>query len=162
MFDLSKKKIDPKGLKKIKYSDALRVTLEPLQKMSEAELVALLKDNTKGSSAEEYINRFPKLVVFAVRLIKDKEAIPSMARILDDQDRLISFSGIMLATILFAFFLKRFMKREGRSIGKALGLWFLRFLIISALRFGITLYFFSAELEPMFKIASKTFFKSMI
>ncbi|MDD4976862.1 MAG: hypothetical protein PHY93_21085, partial [Bacteriovorax sp.] len=138
--------------------EALKVTLGPLQKMSERELVQLLRDNTKGSSAEDYINRFPKLVVFTVRLIKDKEAIPSMARIIDDQDRLISFTGIMLTTILLAFLLKRFMKEEGRSIANALGFWFLRFLIISSLRFAIVLYFFSAELKPMIRIASKTFF----
>ncbi|MDD4974202.1 MAG: hypothetical protein PHY93_07605, partial [Bacteriovorax sp.] len=51
IFDLRKKKIDPKNLKKIKYSEALKVTLGPLQKMSERELVQLLRDNTKGSSA---------------------------------------------------------------------------------------------------------------
>ncbi|MBC7537547.1 MAG: hypothetical protein H7281_01900 [Bacteriovorax sp.] len=159
MFDFNKKKqIDPKALKKLKYSQVLRVTLEPLQKMDEKELILLLKDNTKDSPSGVYIDRFPKLAMFAVRLIKDKEALPSLAKIIDDQDKLIHFSGIMLATILIAFFLKRLMKKEGRSIVKALGLWFLRFLIISSLRIGILLYFFSAEVEPTFNIASKTFF----
>jgi hypothetical protein len=162
MFDFNKKKIDPKALKKIKYSQVLRVTLEPLQKMDEKELLQLLKDNTKGSPSGAYIDRFPKLAVFAVRLIKDKEALPSLAKIIDDQDRLIHFSGIMLATILIAFFLKRLMKKEGRSIAKAFGLWFLRFLIISSLRIGILFYFFSVEVGPTLNIASKTFFKSMI
>lgn len=157
MFDL-KKRVDPNSLKKMQYADALRVALEPLQKMGEVELIKLLKENSKGSTAEVYIDRYPKLAVFTVRLIKSKEALPGLAQIIDDQDRLIHFAGIMITTILIAFFLKRLMKREGRSVGKALGLWFLRFLIISFLRLGIILYFFSTELAPTFNIATKTFF----
>ena len=150
--------IDPKSLKKTKYSDALRVALEPLQRMSEKELVQLLKDNTSGSKASTYIDRFPKLAIFTVRLIKDKDALPNLAKILDDQERLIRFLGIMISTILIAFLLKRLMKRKGRSVVQALSFWFLRFIIISSLRFGILIYFFSSELSPLFSITSKTFF----
>lgn len=154
----TKKKIDPNTLKKMKYSDALRVALEPLQKMSEKELVKLLRDNTKGSKTEMYLDRFPKFAVFTVRLIKDKDALPNIAKILDDQERLINFVGVLLFTTLIAFFLKRLMKREGRSIAKALSLWFLRFLIVSFLRFWILYSFYSTELTPTLNIASKTFF----
>jgi hypothetical protein len=154
----TKKKISP-NLKKIKYSEALKVALEPLQKMSESELIKLLKDNTKDSSAADYINRFPKLAIFTVRLIKDKDALPNMAKILDDQDRLIHFAAIMITTMIFAFFLKYLMKGEGRSVFKALSFWFLRFLIISSLRIGIIFYFFSIELAPIVNITTKTFFR---
>ena len=150
--------IDPKTLKKTKYSEALRVALEPLQKMSEKELMALLKENTVGSSASKYIDKFPKLAVFTVRLIKDKNALPSLAKILDDHERLIRFLGIMISTMLFAFLLRRLMKREGRSILKSVSLWFVRFLIISALRFAIIIYFFSSELTPLMSITKETFF----
>jgi len=150
--------IDPKTLKKTKYSEALRVALGPLQKMSEKELMALLKENTVGSSSSKYIDKFPKLAVFTVRLIKDKEALPSLAKILDDQERLIRFLGIMISTMLFAFILRRLMRREGRSILKSVSLWFVRFLIISAMRFAIIIYFFSSELTPLMSITKATFF----
>ncbi len=150
-------RIDPQTLKKMKHSDALRVALAPLQKMSENQLVTILKENTKGGSAEVYVERFPKLSVFVVRLIKDAEALPMLAKILDDQDKLIRFGGIMLLTVLFGFFLKRFMKKEGRSILEAIGFWFFRFLIMTSLRFGILIYFYGKEIEPTFSVAYRTF-----
>lgn len=153
----NKKPIDPKTLKEIKYSEAIKVTLAPLQKMSEAELMKVLKENTKGSKAEVYVDQFPKLAVFAVRLIKDPEALPMLTKILDNKDQLIRFSGIMIGTILIAFFLKRLMRREGQSVLKTLCLWFLRFIIMTSLRISILYYFYSAEITPTFNIAVKTF-----
>jgi len=151
---------DQKNLKKIKYSEAIRTVLKPLQQLSEAELMATLKENTKDTQAGEFVERFPKIMVFAVKLIKDPEAIPSMARAVDDQDKLIRFGGVMIATILFGFFLRRLMAREGRSILKSLAFWFLRFLIMSGLRIGIILFFFGNEITPMLRVAERTFFHS--
>lgn len=153
-----RKKIDPKDLKKVKYSEAMRVALEPLQKMHENQLVTILRSNTEGSSMAPYIERYPKLTLFAVRLIKEPEALPSLAKIVDDQDKLIRFGGIMLLTILVGFLLKRLMKKEGRSVLEALGFWFFRFLIMTSLRFGILIYFYGKEIEPTFSVAAKTFF----
>lgn len=145
-------------LKNIKYSDAVRITLGPLQKLPEEELMQMLKENTKDTRAGAYVEHFPKLMLFAVRLIKDRDAIPFMVKIIDDQDKLIRFGGLMIATFLLGFFLKRLMAREGRSIPKALLFWFLRFIIMSGVRLGIILYFYSVELSPMFKVAGETFF----
>lgn len=150
--------IDPKELNKLSPSAALRVALGPLQKMSEAELLNLLRENSKDSPAVEYINHYPKLALFAVRLIKDAEALPALLKILDDQKKLIRFGGLMLFTIVFAFILRRLLKKEGRSVLMALSLWLLRFLIITSLRFGIIVYFYGKEIEPTFNLVTKTFF----
>ncbi len=147
-----------KDLKNIKYSEAIREALRPLQQLSESELMATLKENTKETKAAEYIARFPQIMLLAVRLIKDPEAIPALARILDDQDKLIRFGGVMIATILFGFFLRRLMAREGRSIPKALTFWFLRFLIMAGLRLGLILFFYGNELTPALRIASATLY----
>lgn len=153
-----KKVQDPKKLKKMKYSEAITIALMPLQKLSEKELIRLLNEKTTDSSIKKYIDQFPKLTVFTVRLIKSKDALPSLTKIADDEDRFIRFAAIMISTILFSFFLKRLMRREGRSILKAVSLWFLRFMIVSSLRLAIVLYFFSEEITPTFKIALETFF----
>lgn len=145
-------------LQKIKYSEAMKIALEPLQKMSERELIKLLLENTKGSSAGEYIDRYPKLAVFTVRLIKDKDALSSLAKVADDQKRSIRFMGIMISTILISFLLKRFMRKEGRPVLEAVTLWFLRFVLITTLRIGIILFFFSDEIIPTLKIVGITFF----
>jgi hypothetical protein len=144
--------------KDLNYSESLRVALAPLQKLSEKELSKLLLDNTKGTSAEKYIARFPKLILFCVRLIKDKVAIPNLVKILEDQKRLVRFAATMLTTILLSFFLKYLLKKEGRAVWKAVVLWFLRFFIITTLRVGVITYFFNEELGPAFKIGIKLLF----
>ncbi len=143
---------------KTKYSDAVRITLGPLQKLSETELVAMLKENTRDSKMAPYFDQFPKLMLFAVRVIKDPEAIPALVKITEDQDKLIHFGGAMLATILFGFLLKRFFHREGRSIPLALLFWFLRFLVLTGLRLGLIFYFFGSEMTPMLRVAHSVLF----
>lgn len=144
-------------LKNMKYSEAVRITLGPLQRLPESELMEMLKENTKGTRAGEYVDHFPTLMLFTVRLIKDQNAIPFMVKILDDQDKLIRFGGLMIATFLLGFFLKRLLSREGRSIPQALAFWFMRFLIMSGVRLAIILFFYGMELAPMFRVAEKTF-----
>lgn len=159
MFDSAeRKKAYDASHKKTNYAESLRVALGPLQKMSEPELVQLLKDNTSGTKTRLYIDRFPTLALFTVRLIKDKNALPNLGAIVDEETQLVRFGGIMIATILFGLFLKRLMKGEGRSIPKAVAFWFLRFFIMTSIRFALLLYFFSDELSPIFKIMEKTFF----
>ena len=164
--NIKQKKInaDPKNtnLKNIKYSEAIKVALAPLQKMSESELSKLLRDNTAGSSSGKLISRYPNVILFSVRLIKDKLAIANLAKIIDDQKKLINFSGIMLSTFLISFFLKYFLKKSGRSILKAISIWFLRFMIMISIRLGVIIYFFGEELAPTFKIAIRMLFSDSI
>lgn len=155
---VSKKQWPVENLNKVKYSDALRIALEPLQKMSEAELLMLLKNNTNGSASAEYIKKFPKLALFSVKVIKDKDALPSFAKVLDDQNKLIHFVAIMLFTILFGFFLKHLFKKEGRGIPMAILVWFVRFFILSSVRLAIIYYFYSHEITPALNLAYKTLF----
>jgi hypothetical protein len=156
--DIQKNKMKDKDLKKISYFNALKSTLEPLQKMREEELNKLLLENTKGTNAGKYIMYFPKISLFAVRLIKDPKALPYLGKIVDDQDKLIRFLGIMISTLLFGIVLKRMLKREGRSILMAVTFWFVRLLILACLRLGIIYYFYSSEISPTLSIAAKTFY----
>lgn len=149
------KKVQPV---KTKYSDAVRITLGPLQKLSESELVAMLKENTRESKMAPYLEKFPNLMLFAVRMIKDPEAIPALVRTTEDQDKLIHFGGLMLSTILIGFLLKYFFHREGRSIPQALLFWFLRFLVLTGLRLGLIFYFFASEITPMLRVAHSVLF----
>jgi hypothetical protein len=155
--NIGKKKKTPKD-KKPKYSEVIKSTLAPLQKLSEEELVLMLKENTRESSAAKYVDHFPQIMLIAVRLIKDKDALPEMAKILDDQDKLIHYSGMMIATFLVGFLLRRFMAKEGRTIFVSLSLWFIRFLIMSGLRIAVTIFFFGEELTPAFKVLTRTIF----
>lgn len=142
---------------KIHYAEEMRKSLLPLQSQSEKELIKLLLETTRKTEVGTYIDRFPKLAVFTIRLVKDPNALPMLVSILDDMDKVIHFAGLMISTILVAFLLKRLMKREGRPIWKAVGLWFFRFLIMTSLRIAIVFYFFDKQIEGVFKLAYKTF-----
>lgn len=139
------------------YSGAVRLALIPLQKLSEKDLLKQMDENTKNSPLRPYIDQFPNIIVFAVKLIKDKEGLPSIAKIAEDRDRLIRFSGFMLATFILGFFLKKLMHREGRSFIKAVFYFFLRLYIMFAVRVYIVYYFFSAELTPAARVFKQTF-----
>lgn len=147
------------NLKNVKYSEAVKIALAPLQKMSESELSKLLGDNIAGSTTKKILSKYPSIIHFTVRLIKDKLAIPSLAKIIDDEKRLIRFSLTMLSTFLISIVLKYLLKKSGRTILMAISLWFLRFIIMCSIRMGIIVYFFSQELAPTFKIAMDLLFK---
>lgn len=152
------KKKEVIDLKNTKLSDSVRITLAPLQKLEEKELVKLLDENTKSSSMRPYLDEFPNIMLLAVRLIKDKESIPSLVKILEDKDRLIHFGGWMIGTIIFGMLLKRFFHREDRSFLGAVGLFFLRFYIMLFLRLALIYFYFGQELRPSLQIIKKTFF----
>lgn len=139
------------------YSEAVRKALGPLQQISEKELLKKMDEETLHSSMRPYIDRFPNIIVFAVKLVKDKEALPNIAQIAEDKDRLIQFGSIMLATIIFGFFLKKLFRREGRSFIQATFYFFVRSSIMFAIRVYIIYYFFSTELAPASRVFKQVF-----
>lgn len=138
-------------------SENIRIPLATLQKLSEEELLKLLKENTKESQFGPYLDKFPKLTLFSIKLIKDKEAIPSAVKIAEDKDKLIWFGGVMISTFLLGFLLERMMRKEGRSVLGSIGLYFLRVLILTGVRFAIIGYFYGKELTPAMKVFNETF-----
>ncbi len=139
------------------YSESVRAALLPLQKLSEEELLKRLDEATKDSAIRPYMNQFPNITLFTVRLIKDKESIPSAVKIVENKDRLITFASVMLFTIVFGFILKKIMHREGRSFIKAAFYFLIRVYLIFAIRIGIVYYFYGKELTPAAEIFKKTF-----
>ncbi len=146
-----------KNSKEMSLSDEIRIPLSKFQGFSEDELLKLLMENTKDSKFEPYMDRFPKFTLLMVRLIKDKEAIPSVVKIVENKDRLTWFTGVMISTFLLGFLLKRIMRKEGRSILGSIGNYMVRVLIMTVVRFMIIMYFFREELTPAFNIVNKTF-----
>lgn len=139
------------------FSEDIKVPLARLQKLSEEELVKMLKENTRDSKFAPYMDQFPRFTLLTVRLIKDKEAIPSAVKIIEDRDKLVWFGGIMISTFLLGFLLERLMRKEGRSILGSIGLYMFRVLILTGVRLGIIIYFYKDELSPAAKVFSETF-----
>ncbi len=144
--------------KDITLSDSVRISLGPLQKLSEAELIKILKENTKDSPMRPYMDQFPNLTILTVRLIKDQESIPALVKTVEDKKRLIYFTGWMLATFILGFILKRFFHNPNRTFLGAVGMFFLRFYIMLFVRLGLIFYYFHKELKPSLAVVKKTFF----
>ncbi|MBY0415516.1 MAG: hypothetical protein K2Q18_15190 [Bdellovibrionales bacterium] len=138
-------------------SASLKMALEPLQKLSETELLKRLDDGLKDSQLRPYFEEIPDLKLLAVRLIKDKESLPSLVKILENKDRLIHFVSALLFSIVFGFVLKRAMHREGRVFVVSALFFILRFFIMLAIRLAIINYFFSDEIAPALKVFKQTF-----
>ncbi len=136
--------------------------IAPLQKLSEAELLAQVKETSKNSPMGRVFENFPLLAVFMVRLIQDKEAFPQLVKILENKIRLKNYGYWMIVTFIFGFFLKRLIRsnKNGHSqslVIDALFNYIFRFAIMLCIRLAITYAFFSVELTPAFKVFSKTF-----
>ncbi|MBC7427559.1 MAG: hypothetical protein H7336_03040 [Bacteriovorax sp.] len=150
-------RLKPENTGPNEFSSSVRLALEPMQRFSEKELLKRLDESTKDSPMRPYMQQFPDISIFAVRLIKDKDSIPSVVKIMEDRDRLIRFAGVMLFTIVFGMILKKIMHKEGRSFIKAAIYFLLRAYLLFAIRIGVVYYFFSTELTPAAKIFKQTF-----
>jgi hypothetical protein len=157
--DLKKKEAEATAAsEKGDFSLSVRLALEPLQSLTEEELKQRFTEVLKDSPARQYFENFPQITTLTVKLIKDKESIPSIVKIASDRDRLIHFVSIMLLTILFGYFLKKLFHKEGRSLLGAVFFFILRVIILFGVRIYIIYYFFHVELTPAAKIFQQTFF----
>ena len=138
-------------------SASVRMALEPLQKLSEAELIKRFTEATKDSQLRPYLEEFPNITLFIIRLIKDKESVPSLVKIVENKNRMINFVALMLCTILVGIFLKRLMQRDGRSFMEAVFYFFLRTAILWGLRIYVIDSFFHDELAPAIQVFKTTF-----
>ncbi len=149
---------DKVDLKKMKYSEAAVAALAPFQKLSDLELAKIISENSKNTNVHAYLVRYPKIPLIMIRLIKDKEAIPGILKMIDDQTRSINFAAVMILSIAFGFFVKRVFKREGRSVPQAVTVWFIRTLIMLGVRLMIVAYFYGHDIGPALNVVSKVLF----
>jgi hypothetical protein len=135
--------------------DSKKITLNSLKKAREDAEKAKKKIMVTGELSNR--DQFPKINIFAVRLIKDEESIPAMVKIVENRERLIHFTGVMLSTLILGFVLKKVIHREGRSFIRSAIYFIFRMCFMFAVRIYIVYFFFSAELAPAAKIFKKTF-----
>jgi hypothetical protein len=139
-------------------SKTIAESIRPFQNISEKELIEQFNANIKDSRVAPFLKKYPLATVFMVRLIQDKTALPSLAKIIENKERLITYSYWMLGTFVFAFILRRMLKIDNAGFFEAIALWFFRFFVMLFIRLGLTYYFFSNEFEPTFKVIMRTFF----
>lgn len=153
-----KKTPTPERKNEFHLAKSIRVALEPLQEMSEGELIKRMDEATKGSKFRPYMDQFPKITLFAIRLIKDPESLPSLVKILENKDRLIWFFSAMIFSLVLGIILKKIMHNKEQAFLKKVFYFFLRVYILFIVRACIFYFFFNKELGPTIKIFKKTFF----
>ncbi len=156
-FVKGKKKAEEKITIDDKLSNSIKIALEPLQQLSDKELKERFIDASKQTKFYPYLEKFPKAIVFGTSLIKDREAIPNLIKILEDKKRLVTFGGIMVMTIIVGLALKKLFYNEKRSFLGVIFFFFLRVYTMLFLRIGIVYYFFSKELSPTIEVFKKVF-----
>ena len=143
---------------KMTYSQSIRQVLIPLQSMPEAQLRQVLTESIEKSNTLTPLKNFPFVVNFWVGLIREKEAIPQLVSIFENQTKLVHFGIAFLLTMILGFVLRMAMRKKDRTIAKAIYYWFLRFTGILILRIFIVVYFFGPQVRPAFSVFLRTIF----
>lgn len=147
----------PAEIKNMKFKEVMIAALTPLRKMSDQEILRMLKEQSQNSKLQNFFEEHPKINLFRAHAMKDKEALPELASILDQRQRLIQYSVVMLATLLLGFIIKRFLHKKDQPLAVYLALVFARIFFVLLIRLGITIGFFGHQLRPMFNLIVQHF-----
>ncbi|MBL6989556.1 MAG: hypothetical protein ISR65_07250 [Bacteriovoracaceae bacterium] len=131
--------------------DELNQTLKVFRELDSNQIKEMMFANSKGQPYEQYLKKNPKILDFAVRVMQDKSAIPSVLKISRDKTRLIYFGLTILGTIIFGYVAFDASKKKRNAFGRILyGL--KKFLILTTLRFIAFCGFFYKDLTPIWNI----------
>jgi L-rhamnose mutarotase len=150
--------LSPEQVRKMKMHEAVAYALKPIQRQSEQEIMTALLNNSKGTKNYEIFIHYPKITLFAVRLIKDPKALPDVTRIIENPKKMKNFAAVILCTILLGFVVARVFSSKDKGFVKALSLLVFRVVLMTSIRFFCIYYFFSEELGAAFNVLLKTFF----
>jgi hypothetical protein len=147
--DLSSfKNLKPEQFKKL---------LAPIQRMSEEEITALVKESSKQGPYAHYLEENPRLTLFIVKMFRDKHAILDLFKITQDKDKLKEYIFVLVGTLFFGLIFAKILKNTEGGFLAALILFIFRYSVMTVLRLWITYFYFSKELDATIKIFTKTF-----
>lgn len=140
--------------------------LTPFRSISEENLVKSIVNNLEeGTRTKTILKRHPKLVLLLARLLKSEKALPSMASILDDKNKLYTFLFINVALFVFLKLRKMIANRKNsgnkfykKSFFDSLFGWVIATCIVLSIRVGIFVYFFGKEATPAWEVFKQTMF----
>lgn len=158
LIQASNPEISKDQLEKMKLSEAIRLAMGPLKKLSSNEMKSMILDQARGSKHYNLLIDFPKILDFFVGIIKDENAVPQMVKVIEDKEKLKKFAAVMLCSIVFGFIIARIISTKEKNIYKIVGLFFFRVLIMFSIRISIICYFYSEELSPAFNVFTRVLF----
>jgi len=146
-----------KKLKPEQYSDFLKKILKPFQLFKQHQLVKILKTGGNNPSVKRLLNENPKLTDFMARLLRDKLALPQLAKIAAQKEKIYFFLGFVIFTVIFGWILKRRASKLDHGFILSLFHSIKRFVFFMVLRFGVFVFIFAENISPTWKIFKKSF-----
>ncbi len=132
--------------------------LRIFQEQSEASLSLQLEDSYRGTFVEKIFQKFPKLKTFTVRVLRDKDALPTFFNIIADRTRLIIFAVVNLVVIFINFFWKRKIRNNHQlETGVKFKKQLMRMFLVKTFQFGFLAIYWNNELYPLWVVFRKTF-----
>lgn len=142
------------GQKGMRRNEALiRETLSVVRDVSNEEIKRTLSEKLKLHPLGQKLSKNVTIMNFIVEFVKDPHALPKIASIADQQERLRIFVGLNLLTLVFSFFWRRRAIRRSKGFLHAL----FRFVTLNVFRVWFMLYYFSEEFGPTILLFKKYF-----
>ncbi|PIP90669.1 MAG: hypothetical protein COW01_14905 [Bdellovibrionales bacterium CG12_big_fil_rev_8_21_14_0_65_38_15] len=102
----------------------------------------------------------PKFIDFLDDLMRDEQALQKAANIINDKKKLAAFFVFNLLLFFIGFIFKKLHRAKNLESGAMMRMvrFFWRLSFMSAIRVGVIIYFFGANLSPTWDIVKKNFF----
>ncbi len=151
------------GLKQ-KTKTSFRVTLELIpimianfKAMSEEAVIKDLNDAASDEIFYPILQKFPKLIVFYARMLRDDRAFLDIVSIIENEVKIVLYALVVLTTFVVGRLLKRVTFWRARDKWHERRLRFQLFLFVNGLRIFLFFFVFQVELSSTIKIFKKTF-----
>jgi hypothetical protein len=120
----------------------------PMQTLSMDEVRSMLLERVKGRPAEKLFKKYPKTLDISAGILRDREALPALAGILNRVGDLKLYIYISLGLLVFSFLFKRIFFPRDWTFLRRVSMSVLLSLVMTGLSFGVFYYFFSKEVTP--------------
>ena len=127
-------------------------TLAPGSPSAEEDMIEQMKDATRGTLMGKIFEKYPKILIFYVRVMQDQKAMNGLFKLIDNRKKLTTYAVVMLVTLLMGIILKIKANRHEDTAFKQIKGFFKRFILMNLLRLAITVFFFKEELGPVWDI----------
>jgi hypothetical protein len=137
----------------------MRLVLSPYQKLSAPQVETMLKERFGKHPTAGPLLANRAIMNVVVKLVKDPEALPALAGIAMERQKLATYGGFVLATFFLGSLLKRLLRRySSDNVGAGLRRFLFRLIVMSGLRFGAFVAMFSKNITPAWEILRGSFF----
>lgn len=150
------------GQNKLDAVDAAKMATKSLENVSHIEIKnEFLNKSKKIPALHDFLVKFPSILEFFARFLKDKDALPTLASILNNKTKLIIFVLCNFGTIILGMIMKRFSRRKIGFFASIRSMLF-RVMILYSVRISIIIFFYGKELYPTWKIFEDIFINPLL